>query len=119
MCAVRGRGRPPSDPMWYATGVAATSIARQTMVSPSSRFGICIGAAGAEREKVSRVDFAAMIAPSDETIAFVRTEVGRWAQCARRDLPWRETRDPWAIIVSETMLQQTQVARVLPKYASF
>ncbi|TML16853.1 MAG: A/G-specific adenine glycosylase, partial [Actinobacteria bacterium] len=60
-----------------------------------------------------------MIAPSDETIAFVRTEVGRWAQCARRDLPWRETRDPWAIIVSETMLQQTQVARVLPKYASF
>ena len=36
-----------------------------------------------------------------------------------RDLPWRRTRDPWAILVSELMLQQTQVARVLPKYHAF
>jgi A/G-specific adenine glycosylase len=62
---------------------------------------------------------AAIFAPSDETISSVRIEMGRWAQCARRDLPWRQTRDPWAIIVSETMLQQTQVARVIPKYQSF
>ena len=34
-------------------------------------------------------------------------------------MPWRDTRDPWAILVSETMLQQTQVARVLPKYVAF
>ena len=33
-----------------------------------------------------------------------------------RDLPWRRTRDPYAILVSEVMLQQTQVARVLPRY---
>ena len=33
-----------------------------------------------------------------------------WGAAARRDLPWRRTRDPWAILVSETMLQQTQVA---------
>src|SRR5262249_15799173 len=33
-----------------------------------------------------------------------------------RDLPWRRTRDPYAILVSETMLQQTQVARVVPRY---
>lgn len=33
-----------------------------------------------------------------------------------RDLPWRRTRDPYAILVSEVMLQQTQVARVQPKY---
>jgi A/G-specific adenine glycosylase len=33
-----------------------------------------------------------------------------------RDLPWRETRDPYAILVSEVMLQQTQVARVVPRY---
>ena len=56
---------------------------------------------------------------SDETIALVRVEVGRWAPGVRRDLPWRATRDPWAIIVSETMLQQTQAARVVPKYESF
>lgn len=37
----------------------------------------------------------------------------------RHDLPWRATRDPWAVLVSELMLQQTQVPRVLPKYAAF
>ena len=37
----------------------------------------------------------------------------------QRDLPWRRSRDPWEILVSELMLQQTQVARVLPKYAAF
>ena len=42
-----------------------------------------------------------------------------WAEGARRDLPWRRTRDPWAVLVSELMLQQTQVARVVPKYQSF
>jgi A/G-specific adenine glycosylase len=36
-----------------------------------------------------------------------------------RDLPWRHTVDPYAILVSEVMLQQTQVARVLPKYQEF
>jgi A/G-specific adenine glycosylase len=37
----------------------------------------------------------------------------------RAHLPWRETRDPYAILVSEIMLQQTQVERVLPKYREF
>ncbi len=36
-----------------------------------------------------------------------------------RKMPWRETRDPYRIVVSEIMLQQTQVSRVLPKYAEF
>lgn len=36
-----------------------------------------------------------------------------------RDLPWRRTRDPYAILVSEVMLQQTQVPRVIPKYETF
>ena len=35
------------------------------------------------------------------------------------DLPWRETRDPYAILVSEVMLQQTQVSRVVPRYLAF
>jgi A/G-specific adenine glycosylase len=42
-----------------------------------------------------------------------------WAENARRDLPWRRTRDPWAVLVSELMLQQTQVARVVPRYEAF
>ena len=39
-----------------------------------------------------------------------------WFNQNGRDLPWRRTRDPYAILVSEVMLQQTQVARVLPRY---
>ena len=42
-----------------------------------------------------------------------------WYQSARRDLPWRNTRDPWLILVSEVMLQQTRVATVLPYYERF
>jgi A/G-specific adenine glycosylase len=42
-----------------------------------------------------------------------------WYDQHRRDLPWRETRDPYAILVSEVMLQQTQVARVVPYYERF
>ena len=43
----------------------------------------------------------------------------RWYARHGRDLPWRRTRDPYAILVSETMLQQTQVARVLEYYPRF
>src|SRR6188472_3310367 len=39
-----------------------------------------------------------------------------WFDVHARDLPWRETRDPYAILVSEVMLQQTQVDRVIPRY---
>ncbi|MBA2355937.1 MAG: A/G-specific adenine glycosylase [Acidobacteria bacterium] len=39
-----------------------------------------------------------------------------WYRAQGRDLPWRRTRDPYHILVSEIMLQQTQVDRVLPKY---
>ena len=43
----------------------------------------------------------------------------RWASGRREDLPWRRTRDPWAVLVSELMLQQTQVSRVVPRFAQF
>ena len=42
-----------------------------------------------------------------------------WFRRNGRDLPWRRTRDPYAILVSEVMLQQTQVARVVPRYVAF
>ena len=42
-----------------------------------------------------------------------------WAAEHRRDLPWRRTRDPWAVLVSEVMLQQTQVERVEPRWRAF
>lgn len=39
-----------------------------------------------------------------------------WYKKAQRDLPWRKTQDPYAIVLSEVMLQQTQVDRVIPKW---
>jgi A/G-specific adenine glycosylase len=42
-----------------------------------------------------------------------------WYRANARDLPWRRTRDPYRILVSELMLQQTQVARVVPRYHEF
>jgi A/G-specific adenine glycosylase len=42
-----------------------------------------------------------------------------WYAREGRDLPWRRTRDPYAILVSEVMLQQTQVERVVPRYLAW
>jgi len=42
-----------------------------------------------------------------------------WYARNGRDLPWRQTRDPYAILVSEVMLQQTQAERVVPRYVRF
>jgi A/G-specific adenine glycosylase len=42
-----------------------------------------------------------------------------WYARTRRDLPWRRTRDPWRVLVSEVMLQQTRVAAVIPYYERF
>ncbi len=54
------------------------------------------------------------------SVAFQNTEFRRalirWYRSKGRDLPWRRTRDPYAILVSEFMLQQTQVSTVLPYY---
>jgi A/G-specific adenine glycosylase len=49
----------------------------------------------------------------------IRAALGRWYDHNRRDLPWRRTRDPYAIWVSEIMLQQTRVAAVIPYYQRF
>jgi A/G-specific adenine glycosylase len=49
----------------------------------------------------------------------LRTALLRWYRRNRRDLPWRETRDPYKIWVSEIMLQQTRVAAVLDYYGRF
>ncbi len=46
----------------------------------------------------------------------MRDALLEWFSVHGRDLPWRRTRDPYAILVSEVMLQQTQVDRVVPRY---
>ncbi|MEZ5405297.1 MAG: A/G-specific adenine glycosylase [Verrucomicrobiia bacterium] len=52
---------------------------------------------------------------SREMVQF-RKKILTWYKANQRDLPWRRTRDPYAIAVSEIMLQQTQVATVIPYY---
>ncbi len=64
-------------------------------------------------ERLLPADFSA------DAIASFRKLLSPWADAVRRDLPWRRTRDPWAVVVSEVMLQQTQVARVIPKWEAF
>jgi len=52
-------------------------------------------------------------------VAQVEAALLEWFRGAARDLPWRRTRDPYAILVSEVMLQQTQVERVVPRYLAW
>lgn len=53
------------------------------------------------------------------TRAAIRRHLGKWYDGNRRDLPWRQTRDPYAVWVSEVMLQQTQVRTAIPYYHRF
>ncbi len=53
------------------------------------------------------------------TIPKFQQTILSWYNTNRRDLPWRRTHNPYRIMVSEIMLQQTQVSRVLPKYKEF
>ena len=53
------------------------------------------------------------------TIPAFQKTILSWYKEHRRDLPWRNTKNPYRIMVSEIMLQQTQVSRVLPKYKEF
>lgn len=57
--------------------------------------------------------------PPPALIDRVRAGLRSWFAANRRDLPWRQSRDPYHILLAEVMLQQTQVDRVLPYYDAF
>jgi A/G-specific adenine glycosylase len=67
-------------------------------------------------ETVSVVKRRSPPLPSPAQRQWFRRRLLTWYRANGRDLPWRNTRDPYHILVSEVMLQQTQVDRVLPKY---
>jgi A/G-specific adenine glycosylase len=62
---------------------------------------------------------SAVAPPPPARMRTLRAKVLSWYAANGRDLPWRRTTDPYAVLVSEIMLQQTQVSRVLPKYEAF
>jgi len=69
-----------------------------------------------------RVDTGAPVSPgatSRPGPPFAPGLVSAWGASRLRDLPWRQTRDPWQILVAEVMLQQTHVDRVIPKWNAF
>lgn len=53
------------------------------------------------------------------SVGDITGEVLAWGVPQMRDLPWRHTRDPWRVLVSEVMLQQTQAARVASRWHAF
>jgi A/G-specific adenine glycosylase len=56
---------------------------------------------------------------SQQKITDFQKKILHWYSENQRDLPWRETRDPYRILVSEVMSQQTQLSRVIPKYKAW
>ena len=68
---------------------------------------------------MARASASTNLTPPDSQRAAIHGAVLEWYRHQQRDLPWRRTRDPYAILVAEVMLQQTQVERVLPKYRAF
>jgi len=57
--------------------------------------------------------------PDRRTVRKFQRRLLDWYATHGRDLPWRRTRNPYRVLVSEIMLQQTQVDRVIPKYREF
>jgi A/G-specific adenine glycosylase len=57
--------------------------------------------------------------PAVATLARIRRSLLAWYAVEQRDFPWRRTRDPYAVLVSEVMLQQTQASRVIDRYERF
>jgi A/G-specific adenine glycosylase len=56
---------------------------------------------------------------SDASLSRIRRAILDWYSAEHRDFPWRRTRDPWAVLVSEVMLQQTQASRVAERFGPF
>src|SRR5438093_7102012 len=92
-----------------------TSTPKPHPLTPSPRRG-----EGEHKEKSSRSSPLSALRRGGQGVrtAFTRKLLAWWARAAR-DLPWRKTRDPYRVLVSEFMLQQTQVSRVAEYYPRF
>jgi A/G-specific adenine glycosylase len=94
--------------------VTAPHIAQPAEISIHANGAVCDMLI---RERRMTIDLPSPLPSADA--ARVRALLLTWWDAGHRDLPWRRTRDPYAILVSEVMLQQTQVMRVVPKYLAF
>src|SRR5690606_38479563 len=92
------RGRVVVESAAMSGRVARQRVGRVKREAPEAAPGYAVDSARAERVQRGLLD---------------------WYRASRRDLPWRRTRDPYAIWLSEVMLQQTQVATVIPYWEKF
>ncbi len=75
---------------------------------------------GSLRDLLTRPESEAASVPAQASFAArLQRDLLAWYAACRRDLPWRRTRNPWAIWVSEIMLQQTRVDTVVPYFERF
>ena len=90
----------------------STEVARYSAAAPDT-------ATPARRAKRSASAVTPPVSPAPEHLSAVRAPLLGWYDRNKRDLPWRRTKDPYAIWLSEVMLQQTQVSTVIPYWERF
>jgi len=88
---------------------------REEFMAPVARLLLKIDECFAGSASMAKAKGGSLPWSADE-IDGIRTAVLKWYRVHARDLPWRRTRDPYAIFVSELMLQQTQAATVIPYF---
>jgi len=71
------------------------------------------------KDEVKHIAELARLGLTETEIKKFQNTIWRYYERHKRDMPWRKTTDPYRILVSEIMLQQTQVGRVIPKYNVF
>ena len=131
LTAVVLAGGPPDELVAGAPGapnkafldIAGVPLAARTLASlrASSRVGriVAVAPPGDRSAAALTPTTSGTEPPSAARVGRFRERVLDWGAAHRRDLPWRATRDPWRVLVSEVMLQQTQVDRVIHYYTTF
>ncbi|MCY1016012.1 A/G-specific adenine glycosylase [Pyxidicoccus sp. MSG2] len=111
---------PASDVPLDATGPKPRAKGKVSARSPGAVEDSAPSFTATPARRAKRTASAAPIAvPGPEHLASVRGPLLGWYDRNKRDLPWRRTRDPYAIWLSEVMLQQTQVSTVIPYWERF
>jgi A/G-specific adenine glycosylase len=108
--------KPPAPKVSATTPVATRkkSVPRRNAPARQARTRKARARKASSRKKVAPLSI-----PEQSDRRRFRRRLLTWYDRHGRDLPWRKTDDPYHILVSEIMLQQTQVDRVLPKYAEW
>src|SRR4026207_2460075 len=102
-----------------ASRAARYSRATSDMVTVLLTRGRALSTCGAPGTSYTMAPVSPTGLPAPPARSRFRRRLRAWYGRHRRDLPWRRTEDPYRILVSEIMLQQTQVDRVIPKYHEF